>query len=327
MDKLLTISIAAYNVSSYIADTLNSLIVDKDCLNALDIIVVNDGSKDDTLDIATNIAKNYPNSIRVIDKPNSGYGSTVNTSIEIAKGKYFRLLDGDDLFESENVREYLEFLKTADSKMILSPYYTFYQSSTNTIHKDLKPADINNPIVPTITIETNTLKKVYNRLSENILYTDAEYTFNAILAASSICTIDIPTYIYRLGRDGQSVSLESIKKNYTHHITVSNRICSIYEGISNNKLNTLSETQINLSNNKMTSIIHDAFQAIALNGTSKLDVLKDYDQQLKVNYPRCYEISNKSKKVYFIRLLNFKFYALYCRIIRYLFIKKNPHSI
>lgn len=67
MEKLLSIIIPTYNMSLYIERCMNSLISSK-TIEKLDIIVVNDGSKDDSSEKAKNIAISYPNSIRVIDK-------------------------------------------------------------------------------------------------------------------------------------------------------------------------------------------------------------------------------------------------------------------
>ena len=332
MGKILTISIAAYNISQYISDALNSLISDQTVLDRLEVIVVNDGSVDNTLDIANEYAQKYPNTIKIIDKPNGGYGSTVNASLKVANGKYFRLLDGDDLVETDNLNAYLDFLNDSTKKMILTPYYNFYQTdsdSTNktSTHKTFQSVDVNNPIVPTITIETEALKGVYNELSENVLYTDSEFTFNAILAATSIETLDVPIYIYRLGRNGQSVSYKSIQKNYTHHMIVAEKICSLYDSIIDTNRYNLSNHQLDLIKNKTTSIIHDAYQAIALNGPEKKDQMLKFDNILKNKYPNSYAISNNVRKIQIIRQLHFNFYNLYCKVFQYLFIKKNPHSI
>ena len=95
-DKLLTISIAAYNSACTIERTLSSIVNAEKYMPLLDVIVVNDGSTDDTERIARAFAERCPDSIRVISKANAGYGSTVNTAVDAAKGRYFKLLDSDD---------------------------------------------------------------------------------------------------------------------------------------------------------------------------------------------------------------------------------------
>ena len=106
MEKILTISIAAYNMEQYIEHTLNSLI-DEHIIDLLEIFVVDDGSMDRTLEIAMQYAKRYPQSIYPIHKENGGYGSTINTSVKLATGKYFKLLDGDDWYAKENLPAFI----------------------------------------------------------------------------------------------------------------------------------------------------------------------------------------------------------------------------
>ena len=123
MNKILTISIAAYNVEKTIGKTLDSLLVgNNDDLNKLDIIIVNDGSKDSTSEVVMNYCTKYPDAIRLVNKQNGGYGSTINTSLEIAKGKYFKLLDGDDQYDTENLTSFLGFLSNTESDIVVSPF-------------------------------------------------------------------------------------------------------------------------------------------------------------------------------------------------------------
>ena len=95
MEKILSVSIASYNVEKFIRKALDSCCI-PEIMDRLEVLVVNDGSTDGTLQIAREYEKQYPQTFRVIDKKNGGYGSTVNASIKAATGRYFRLLDGDD---------------------------------------------------------------------------------------------------------------------------------------------------------------------------------------------------------------------------------------
>ena len=95
MEKLLTISVAAYNVDNYL-DQLMQSVIEADVMDALEVLIVNDGSKDGTAAKALSYQQQYPASVRLIDKENGGHGSTINCGIREAKGKYFRALDGDD---------------------------------------------------------------------------------------------------------------------------------------------------------------------------------------------------------------------------------------
>ena len=90
---LLSIIIPAYNVERFIARTLRTFI--SQSLEDCEIIVVNDGSKDKTLEIARQIAKNEPR-IKIINQENKGVSVARNVGLENASGKYIYLMDSDD---------------------------------------------------------------------------------------------------------------------------------------------------------------------------------------------------------------------------------------
>ena len=81
-NKVLSVSIAAYNVAGTLREALDPFL-ESGVLDALDIMIVNDGSKDNTVEIATEYVAKYPGTFRLIDKENGGWGSTVNIGIEI----------------------------------------------------------------------------------------------------------------------------------------------------------------------------------------------------------------------------------------------------
>ena len=116
MEKILSVSIASYNVEKFIRKALDSCCI-PEIMDRLEVLVVNDGSTDSTLEIAREYETKYPDTFRVIDKKNGGYGSTVNASIKAATGKYFRLLDGDDWFDRDGLVKFIGELSAAEEDM------------------------------------------------------------------------------------------------------------------------------------------------------------------------------------------------------------------
>ena len=114
---LLTIGIPAYNVELYIEDTVLSIAKSKNH-DKLEILIINDGSSDQTLEIANRLAKEH-SCIKVIDKPNGGHGSAINAALKNATGRYFRLLDGDDWFDQEGGAKQISFYLTDSEGHIL----------------------------------------------------------------------------------------------------------------------------------------------------------------------------------------------------------------
>ena len=95
---VLSLVVPSYNSSDYLHHCLDSMLpVPAD----VEVIVVNDGSTDDTGDIAQRYAAEYPRRFVVINKPNGGHGSGINTGLRHAKGQYFKVVDSDDWLTPE----------------------------------------------------------------------------------------------------------------------------------------------------------------------------------------------------------------------------------
>lgn len=109
MGKILTITVPSYNAENYLLETIPTMLSISN-IEKLEIIIVNDGSKDNTLAVAQNLKQNYPNTIVIVDKENGGHGSTINAGIKVATGKYFKVIDADDWVESNNLEQLIEYL-------------------------------------------------------------------------------------------------------------------------------------------------------------------------------------------------------------------------
>lgn len=108
-NKVLTIVIPTYNMEKFISRCLDSLLILN--INDVEILVINDGSRDNSSKIAHEYQEKYPLSIKVIDKENGNYGSCINVALSMATGKYFRILDADDYFDNKSFANYVDMLK------------------------------------------------------------------------------------------------------------------------------------------------------------------------------------------------------------------------
>lgn len=107
--KYLTITVPCFNSEKYLRRCLDSLMIGG---NDVEIIVVDDGSTDQTGEIADLYAKWFPEIVTVVHQENSGHGSGVNTGLKLAKGRYFKVVDSDDWLEKTAYRELLKRIKT-----------------------------------------------------------------------------------------------------------------------------------------------------------------------------------------------------------------------
>ncbi len=246
MQKVLTISIAAYNVQDYIRENLES-IVRSGVLDDLEVFVVDDGGNDNTLKIAQEYQSLYPGAIYAVHKENGGYGSTVNWSVKHATGKYIRLLDGDDLFDSEGLQKLVHFLKNNETDWIVNIVEQFNDESQTkrSIHRWEKYDNCVLPveeIAPEFTVgmwestfRMDTLKQSWQDLPEHVLYTDMLFVTQPLEHVKTVAFLPWILYRYRLGRDGQSVSRESRIKHCDENIMLIQKMMNRYyeKGIYN----------------------------------------------------------------------------------------------
>jgi len=122
MNKILTIIIPSYNMEKYLDNCCKSLLLSENILKKIEIIIVNDGSKDNTSVIAHEYQNKYPDSFFVIDKQNGNYGSCINIGLKNAHGKYIKILDADDTFKTENFENYIKLLEENDVDLIISDF-------------------------------------------------------------------------------------------------------------------------------------------------------------------------------------------------------------
>ena len=107
MSKILTVVIPSYNVEQFLEKTVQSFLADE-VIQDIEILIVNDGSKDRTKEIGQQFEEKYPQSIKLVDKENGGHGSTINKGLSIAAGKYFKVVDGDDWVDTQAFVNYVK---------------------------------------------------------------------------------------------------------------------------------------------------------------------------------------------------------------------------
>lgn len=244
--KILTISVASYNCESTLRKCLDSMIK-ANYIDELEVIVVNDGSKDKTLDIAYEYQKLYPNSILVINKENGGHGSTINAAINKATGKFFKIVDSDDWVETANLDKLIDFLKKSNVDLIVNPYYEVNPENQakkliNVAKYDFKfdkvydyesiALNFDEPHMHKLTFRTKLVKQMGPIIDENCFYVDIEYVGFLLSRVNNICFIDYPIYDYLLGYEGQSVSITSMVKRREQHKRVVYRMLRFFEGIN-----------------------------------------------------------------------------------------------
>lgn len=219
LDKILTVIVPTYNMEGYLNGCLSSLVMDNGMMDRLEVLVINDGSKDRSSEIAHGYEKRFPDSFKVIDKENGNYGSCINAALPIATGKYVKVLDADDFVNQEGLMSLLQFLDGHDCDVVI----------TNTIDvdgeghergrkrlalehgKEYVPDDfddglLNMLFMHELTYNMDLFRRMDYHQTEGISYTDLEWAYYPMSAARSVRFCQADVYCYRQGREGQTVA-------------------------------------------------------------------------------------------------------------------------
>ena len=242
--KVLSVSIACYNLGKLIEENLNSFLQDKETYDRLELLVVDDGSTDgDTIECIKKFTKNYPDTVKLIQQKNAGPGATVNNGIKHATGKYFRMVDGDDWVDSDALRQLVQKLVSIDSDMVVTNYKTYHEKA-HKITRVFKPNnledgkeielknfvyDYNPPIRMHNTIfKTKLLQK--NKITlDNGFYTDLEYLLFPTPFIKTMIYFDLDLYIYRQAIGDQSTSPKKLVENRPKHKAIMDHLLQYAE--------------------------------------------------------------------------------------------------
>lgn len=229
MDKILTIVIPTYNMERYIDKCLTSLIVeDNELLSHLEILVVIDGAKDKSSEIAHSYESKFPNTIRVIDKENGNYGSCVNRGLKEAIGKYIKILDADDSFNTLEFAEYLHYLLKTDADCIITDMlqiddtgkelkrysYELPQKQAFGLDRLISEGAVSAMWMHCVCYRVDNLRKISYTQTEGISYTDQEWICLPMSTVKTILYYPKVIYKYLVGREGQTISPEVWNKNF-----------------------------------------------------------------------------------------------------------------
>lgn len=230
MNKLLTIVIPTYNMQDYLHRCLDSLILpDKDLMIRLEVLVVNDGSKDNSSAIAHEYADKFPDIFRVIDKENGNYGSCINQGLKDATGKYIKVLDADDWFDTSEFSRYIDELTKVEADMILTDYQIVDDAGniTRKCSYAIEPnklfafQEYTEPGVyfamHSITYRTEMLRHINYRQTEGISYTDTEWVYYPQHGVKTCIYLPYDVYRYVVGREGQTMDAKVLIKSASHY--------------------------------------------------------------------------------------------------------------
>ena len=232
MNKILTVVIPTYNMEKYLRKCLDSLIIDnRELFGTLEVLVVIDGAKDSSSAIAHEYQEKAPAVFRVIDKENGNYGSCVNRGLKEATGKYIKILDADDTFDTWNFGEFLSFLKTQDVDCVVSDMmqvgeegeckslWRFNLPLSSIFSLDeMGEKEWRRLWMHCVCYKTENLRKINYHQTEGISYTDQEWICLPMATSKRLSYFPHVVYKYLVGRAGQTISVDVWERNLWQEI-------------------------------------------------------------------------------------------------------------
>lgn len=230
MDKLITVIIPSYNMEGYLERCLRSLCC-RGC-ERIEALVVNDGSTDGTLTLARKLEDELPTMVRVIDKANGNYGSCINAALPLATGRYVKVLDADDCFDTDALETYLDSLERSDADYIVNDMKKVWEDHEElrtfgwAEDRDIDIADVYTDkaflrmTMHDVAYKTALVRGMGYRQTEGVSYSDVEWTFTPLVAMRTMRYMAVPLYRYTLGRPGQTVADGVEDRRFCDNITV-----------------------------------------------------------------------------------------------------------
>ncbi|MBS6195392.1 MAG: glycosyltransferase family 2 protein [Clostridiales bacterium] len=222
--KVLSIAVPCYNSQEYMKKCIDSLLVGGD---EVEILVVDDGSRDDTLKIAREYEEQYPGIVKAIHQENKGHGGAVNTGLANATGLYFKVVDSDDWLNEEAYRKALDTLKACirGPRTLDLLICNYVYEKVGAKRKAVMRYDVALPqerifgwedvkslgyshylLMHSMIYRTELLRECGLVLPEHTFYVDNLVAFVPLSMVNTMYYLDVNLYRYFIGREDQSVS-------------------------------------------------------------------------------------------------------------------------
>lgn len=236
---LVTFVMPCYNSAAFMGRGIESLVtVVEESGYPCEILLINDGSSDDTSAIAHRFADAH-SQIVAIDQENSNWGGVVNHGIELAKGMYFKVLDSDDYFDKRALRRTLDTLALAveadkapdllitnyvydhlgSKSQRVMQYRKFFPTGRVFVWDEMgRPGQDKFIMIHAAWYKTSLLRESGVHLPTGVSYMDSMLLLHPMPFVKTLLYLDVAPYHYIIGREGQSVEIDVVKKHIDEQI-------------------------------------------------------------------------------------------------------------
>lgn len=325
MNKLLTIIVPVYKVEPYINKCLDSLIIAPELMELMDVLIINDGTPDNSAEMSREYVRRYPSVFRQIDKENGGHGSAWNLGIKEAFGKYVKFLDSDDWLE--NLEPMMRKLSASDADLVITSVIC-HNANEELWKLEIKDMEFDkvydadcfdwlgnrshgNYIFHHCAIYKAEMFRQYLPLFlEHQPYDDVILGAAPIIGAKTLVAWDMEVYQYRMDRPGQSISAEVERKNVGALVKV---LQSTIDFIEKHPISDHTSTKYVYFKVKLPKKYSYGYKSFfeVLSTDEVRGVIKDWDNWIR---ERDTDIVTMWMRIY--RLLPWRFYQLFWEIYK-----------
>lgn len=245
--KYISFAIPCYNSQDYMAHAIESILPGGE---DVEIIIVNDGSKDRTSEIAHDYMEKYPTIVKVVDKENGGHGDAVNSGLTYATGKYFKVVDSDDWVDEEALLKILDTIKefVKDESEVDMVIANYVYEKVGMTHKKVIRYDNVLPenqifkwedigrfrldqyiLMHSVIYRTEMLKLCQLELPKHTFYVDNIYVYYPLPHVRTLYYMNVDLYRYFIGREDQSVNEKVMISRIDQQLFVTKKMISMYE--------------------------------------------------------------------------------------------------
>ena len=245
--KYISFAIPCYNSEAYMAQAIESILPGGE---DVEILIVNDGSKDRTAEIGKEYEEKYPGIVKLINKENGGHGDAVNAGLSHASGKYFKVVDSDDWVDRISLMKILNVLKNFEEEeqevdMLIANYV---YEKVGMEHKKVIRYDNVLPenqilkwdeigqfrigqyiLMHSVIYRTDMLKLCQLTLPKHTFYVDNIYVYYPLPHVRTLYYMDEDFYRYFIGREDQSVNEKVMISRIDQQIFVTKTMIDMYE--------------------------------------------------------------------------------------------------
>ena len=310
-NKLITFCVPSYNSEEFLHYALDSLKGFAD----IEVLIIDDGSKDNTLEVAKKYEGEDPSVFVAVHQENKGHGGAINTALSLAKGEYFKVLDSDDWVDHDAMEKLMAFLrdKTQERPDLILMDYVYQQGRDNpTTRIHFNHYFETNKTVPLTSMKhhmkiqdnvtlhssiykTELLRKCELSLPEHCSYEDNYFVYVPLGYINTVAYLPEPLYQYLIGRDGQSMNYDTCVRKYRDFIKCGELIFKAHDIMKFQK--TDKKRFILIKHHLMLSMLFAVMYPQLKRTEEALKDMNDFMEECKKFNPEQFELCRKDLRV------------------------------